>query len=282
MTFDRIENIDGAVIHHGTANNRIYLLSCPENKLPGIHETLLDLATKNEYGKMILKIPAEHFPLFQSKGYMKEARIPGFYDGTRDCIFAAFYLDQKRQVLENESEIQSILEQAKQRESGSASIKTCPADCSIEKLTPSDANDVAQLYRDVFATYPFPIHDPDYILSTMNSHVIYFGVKQNGKLIAISSIEADPSKRNGEMTDFATLPSARGKGLAGLLLRAMHEEFESLSYLTAYTIARAVSPGMNFTFSSAGYTFGGTLINNTQISGQLESMNIWYKHFTSA
>ena len=46
---------------------------------------------------------------------------------------------------------------------------------------------------------------------------------------------------------------------------------------TAYTIARAVSPGMNITFARLGYQFSGTLINNTQISGAIESMNIWHK-----
>ena len=46
---------------------------------------------------------------------------------------------------------------------------------------------------------------------------------------------------------------------------------------TAYTIARAISPGMNITFAKAGYKFSGTLINNTNISGGIESMNVWYK-----
>jgi beta-lysine N6-acetyltransferase len=45
----------------------------------------------------------------------------------------------------------------------------------------------------------------------------------------------------------------------------------------AYTIARAMSPGINFTFAGAGYRFGGTLVNNTQIGGRIESINVWYK-----
>ena len=47
---------------------------------------------------------------------------------------------------------------------------------------------------------------------------------------------------------------------------------------TAYTIARAKSAGMNITFSKAGYKFGGRLKNNTNIFGNIESMNVWYKH----
>ena len=52
---------------------------------------------------------------------------------------------------------------------------------------------------------------------------------------------------------------------------------KSSGILNAYTIARAISPGMNITFARLGYHYGGRLVNNTQISGGLESMNIWYK-----
>jgi hypothetical protein len=52
---------------------------------------------------------------------------------------------------------------------------------------------------------------------------------------------------------------------------------EKLGIKTAYTIARAYSPGMNITFARSGYIYSGTLTHNTQISGKLESMNVWYK-----
>jgi hypothetical protein len=34
---------------------------------------------------------------------------------------------------------------------------------------------------------------------------------------------------------------------------------------------------MNITFAKRGYNFGGRLINNTNICGGTETMNIWYK-----
>jgi hypothetical protein len=34
---------------------------------------------------------------------------------------------------------------------------------------------------------------------------------------------------------------------------------------------------MNITFAKLGYRYGGRLINNTNISGSIESMNVWYK-----
>ena len=79
------------------------------------------------------------------------------------------------------------------------------------------------------------------------------------------------------MTDFATLSECRGNSLGTHLLEHMEQAVKTKSIKTAYTIARAASPGMNITFAKCDYEYGGRLINNTNISGQIESMNIWYK-----
>jgi putative beta-lysine N-acetyltransferase len=112
----------------------------------------------------------------------------------------------------------------------------------------------------------------------MRDNVDYFCIESNGLIIALASSEKDVSASNVEMTDFATLPEWRGNGLAVHLLKRMEEEMRKQEIKTAYTIARAASPGMNITFSKLGYSFGGRLKNNTNISGTIESMNIWYKH----
>ncbi|NIP49233.1 MAG: GNAT family N-acetyltransferase [Phycisphaerae bacterium] len=98
------------------------------------------------------------------------------------------------------------------------------------------------------------------------------------ELVALSSAEVDFNGGNVEMTDFATLSDYRGQGLATFLLDRMEEDVRSGGIQTAYTIARAYSYGMNITFAKHGYQYAGTLVNNTQISGQLESMNVWHKH----
>ena len=79
------------------------------------------------------------------------------------------------------------------------------------------------------------------------------------------------------MTDFATAPAARGASLARHLLARMDEDLAAKGFCTAYTIARAASAGMNICFARGGYTWGGTLWNNTQICGKLEHMNVWHK-----
>jgi hypothetical protein len=38
---------------------------------------------------------------------------------------------------------------------------------------------------------------------------------------------------------------------------------------------------MNKTFGKMGYTYSGTLTNNSNISGHIESMSVWHKKLKS-
>jgi putative beta-lysine N-acetyltransferase len=84
------------------------------------------------------------------------------------------------------------------------------------------------------------------------------------------------------MTDFATEPAYRSVGLAGHLLQRMESAMRRDGVKTAFTIARARSFAVNILFARASYAFAGTLANNTNISGRLESMNVWYKPLLAA
>jgi putative beta-lysine N-acetyltransferase len=147
----------------------------------------------------------------------------------------------------------------------------------IRPCTPKDVNRMVEIYKKVFLSYPFPIHEDEYILKTMKDNIDYFCVETEGEIIALSSAEKDNADLNAEMTDFATLPEWRGNSLSVHLLQRMEEQVKIEGIKTVYTIARAASPGMNITFARTGYSFGGRLINNTNISGTIESMNVWYK-----
>jgi putative beta-lysine N-acetyltransferase len=111
----------------------------------------------------------------------------------------------------------------------------------------------------------------------MNENVKYFGIYKNDKLIAASSVEVDRKNKNAEMTDFATDPEHQGNNLSLILLMEMEAEMRKQKIKTVYTIARAFSAAMNITFAKLDYKYSGTLINNTNIGGKIESMNVWYK-----
>jgi hypothetical protein len=58
----------------------------------------------------------------------------------------------------------------------------------------------------------------------------------------------------------------------------MEEAMQRQGIKTLFTIARLASIPMNKTFLRFGYQYSGTFINNTQIAGRIESMNLLYKH----
>lgn len=278
--YDKIEKLLNSQIQHGNSSNRIYLMKLAKNDGPNIIAALDDLAKEKGYTKIFSKVAAADAELFLQAGHKAEGTIPGFFSGSEDAFFMGKYLDDSRAVPENAQQLEQILALAREKAQQGRAKAPKPShngDLIMDICTPDDAEEMAMVYKQVFPTYPFAIDDPEYIRQTMASHIVYYAARYAGNIVALSSSEMDEAAGNVEMTDFATLPHWRGNGLGLSLLSMMEEDMAKRGIKTAYTIARAVSPGMNITFAKAGYAFGGTLVNNTNISGRIESMNIWYK-----
>jgi len=273
---DIIETFGQSRIQHGDYNDRIYLMKLHATDLPGIVPDLIDLAREKGYSKIFAKVPASARAPFLEHDFQEEATIPRFFRGADDACFLGRYFSADRARESRPQQVADVLATARRKNT----IQDTPAldsDFRLRSAAAVDLNGMAVVFREVFPTYPFPIHDPDYLRRTMDGHVRYFIVERDGEIIAVSSAETDPDNLNVEMTDFATLPRYRGHGLAVHLLVLMEEEMRREGFITAYTIARAYSFSMNITFSKLGYDYSGTLTHNTNISGALESMNIWHK-----
>lgn len=274
---DRIETIGKAsIIQHGKLNDRVYLIKLEKGDCPGIIPSLRALAREHNYAKLFCKVPGWAAPHFLADGYITEAIIPGFFNRKETAFFLAKYLDSDRFMsLEKDGlrDLSGLLGNPfhKEKIPKQRTLK-------ISSLDASDVDQITEVYKMVFQTYPFPIHEPEYILKTMDENVRYFGVKKHRKLIAVSSAEIDMNNRNAEMTDFATNPGYRGLKLGQRLLVRMEKEMKANHISTLYTIARLQSVPMNKVFLKNQYQYAGTLIRNTNISGSIESMNVLYKH----
>jgi len=244
----------------------------------GVPAELIKFAEEKGYSKVFVKVPADYAQAFRHADFEVEARIPGFYNGQMDAKLLGYYLcDERRRSASPQANI-DVMKACKAKQAQDKPVATLPEGFSISKCTPEDAGEMAKPYEAVFESYPFPIFDPAYIKETMADHVDYFGVRNaDGRLIALSSAEIYHEMKNAEMTDFATLPEARGHSLASVLLAHMEDAMQAKGIITAYTIARAASFGMNITFATLGYEFGGRLIRNTHIGGSFEDMNVWHK-----
>lgn len=278
MMTDKIEKLDtGALIQHGKHNDRIYVMDIGNSKILKSIRQFESLAKAENYGKIFAKVPAWAQEKFEKQGYKNEATVPRFYRGKIAGCFMAKFFDPHRVENKKSLETRETIGLAKSK-AGSPEKIIAPKDLKVIKLNEKDADNLAELYGKVFKSYPFPIQSSKYILKTMDEDVDYFGIYKGKKLVAASSAEKYPLYSNVEMTDFATDPDFRGEGFALYLLNEMEEEMEKQKIFTWYTIARSLSPGMNITFAKLGYKFAGTLVNNTNICGNLENMNVWYKN----
>jgi beta-lysine N6-acetyltransferase len=276
MEWDKKHRWRGSVLHHGKQNNRIYLMRLDPADTKDIVPYLDGLAKREGYEKIFAKVPAENGEIFTDNGYKKEALVPGFYGGKGEAFFLAKFLTPEREKNGHKKRIESILEKAREKATGSSG-KRQRKNFDITVAEEKDISEMSEVYNKVFESYPFPIHDEGYLLETMGGGVRYYVARRNGRIAGVSSSEMSRNNRNTEMTDFATLPGHRGAGIATELLDFMDADMGKEGFVTAYTIARALSCGINITFARNGYKFAGTLVNNTNISGSIESMNVWYK-----
>lgn len=275
---DRIEKVGrGSLIQHGKHNDRVYLMKLDERDADSIISELSQLAKTNRYSKIFGKVPQNLAPLFFANGFIQEAFISNFYNQQDDVFFVSKFLNPERlRDIEKERLIGLANQLAETNPTNNkTSLRT--AGYEVRRLIKADAATISEIYGQVFKTYPFPIDDPAYILKSMDDNVQYFGIEKDGKLVALASAEIDFKGGNAEMTDFATLKKHTGRNLSSLLLRRMEDEMKKQGIKMLYTIARLKSFAMNKTFIRNGYQYSGTLLKNTNISGKIESMNVYYK-----
>ena len=277
MNCDLIEHLGKSIIQHGPQSSRIYLMKLHADDMPRIIKELDRLAIHKGYGKIFVKIRPEFMPAFEKAGYIQEAYVPGFFKNEEGCFFSGKFFSNNRKTIKDISLIKDIMHKAEAKARASNLLQEGTR-AGVEQAGEIDAHDLADFYKQVFASYPFPIFEKQYIQKTMVGNVEYYMVRDKNSIIAAGSSEIDLFNSNVEMTDFATLPEHRGQGLAGKILTVMEDAMRSKGVLCVYTIARALSCGINITFSRQGYKFAGTLANNTNIAGSIESMNVWYRH----
>lgn len=279
MMSDSIVKVSNSIIQHGKLNNRIYLMSYGEKSPHKLIEIINSISEENSYGKIFAKVPSYSLAAFITDGYSIEAVIPDYYMNNEksDAFLLGKYRDLKRSLIGRDELVN--FQNLFCTEKNSVSFENIyKSGFTFTKASEQDISELSKLYADVFCSYPFPINDPEYLLQTMKDNVSYYIVRSNNKIIAASSCETDIKNMAVEMTDFAVLPEYRGKKISQLLLTLMENDMKNKKFRVLYTISRLKEFGINKIFYNENYKYSGTLINNTNISGGLESMNVWYKN----
>jgi putative beta-lysine N-acetyltransferase len=263
-----------ATVTASDLNRRLQVLEHRGPDVAELAEVLRQEAESRSYGKVFLKARALERPALEAAGMEAEATLWGYFDGVDGVVMSMFVDDERRQrpfAAEEAAILEGVMARPPEPDP-----RPLPRGYRESTAGPEDAEPLAELYADVFASYPFPITDPGYLRDSMASHVVYRLIRNaHGRLVAAASAETAPALSNAEMTDFATRPGERGNGLALRLLAGLEEEMAVRGLTNLYTIARARSFGMNRVFRNRGYEMTGTLANNCHIAGQFEDMHVW-------
>ena len=255
-------------------NRRLQVTGYQGPDLTALAGALAARAREFGFGKVWLKARRADRAALEAGGFDHEATICGYFSGQDAEVMALFVTEERRRRPALDDQVR-ILGRVTERPPD-PSLPALPAGYHSASAVERDADDLAGLYRTVFASYPFPIADPDYLRATLASHVHYRILRDAaGRLVAAASAETAPTLGSAEMTDFATLPDQRGLGLAQHLLAGLEETMSGAGIGNLYTIARARSTGMNRVFYNRGYLLTGTLVNNCHIAGRFEDMHVW-------
>ncbi|RCX20074.1 beta-lysine acetyltransferase [Anaerobacterium chartisolvens] len=253
-------------------NQRIKLLDYT-GKVEGLPGKLILLCKKYRLGKVICTIPERSITNFLDAGYLEEGMMDGYFKGVKGyCL--SYFADKKRLVSKNTDEEDRIVRKANEVKN---QFVFRQSSFQVRTALPDDADSVANLFKEVFKTYPTPMDNPDYIKKVMGEHVLFKVALADGKLVSTASADIDPQMLHAEITDCATLPEYRGQGLLSQLVYHLEQELSAKGFKTFYSLSRALSGGINIVLSKHGYTYSGRLVNNCNIMGTFEDMNIWVK-----
>lgn len=233
------------------------------------------LAQANHFDKIFLKARLADFQQFISHGYLMEGILRYYFRGEDAYVCSRFSSKERLncdELLDEAATLEGIIYGTEKREA-----KPLADDIEIIKADENHIPQLVLIYREIFKTYPLPITKPDYLKSLMDANVIFRLAVRGEETIGAASAEMNIKYSNAELSDCASMPAAQGKGLMQHILLALEGDLRQRGIMTAYTIARAKSVGMNRAFFRLGYEFSGRLVKNCDIYGEFEDMNIWVK-----
>ncbi len=277
--FDTLEKIDGATMHHGRTHNRVYLMEAERYNWSSLIKRMEDIAHQKNYDKIVGRVPEDAKEIFQSNGYVVEAKIPNLYNGEKAGYFLSDYrtIERSKSDIHEKKTITSVKTIALAANSSQEDAHfSLPDYMEVRKLRKTDIPVMVELHKMAFHTYPFPIHEPEYLLQLLDDNHEFYGLFDQDELLVTAILKIHEKESYIEIVDFATHPNYNGQNFSYYLVQEIKKHISNGNHKTIFALVRATSYGLNITFSKHGFLLGGTLMNNTFIRGKLESMNVWY------
>jgi putative beta-lysine N-acetyltransferase len=272
VQFDCETSLAGNTVRHGKLNNRIYVLDAQIDRPHALHKSLTELASAKGYTKIIAKVKDSQVLSFLRQGYQIEATVPGYF-GLEDAIFVSYFLEQQRANCTKLALHDDILEKASQTSPWQG--EHVANELTVRKATHNDARDISKLYNLAFSSYSSPVGNENYVKSSLDSGVDYFCMVYMNAVIGCIRVEYEADTPNARLYDIVVAEQFRNQGVATALVEAASQLLQAQNISFIYSVCRAASFAINKVFARLGYEYGGRLLNNNLINGELESMNVW-------
>lgn len=261
-------------------NQRIRVLEYSATDYQAMVLAIRWLAEANRFDKITVMATRDDWLEFLRFGYVLEAVVRHFHRGD-DAYVVSKFRSQERLTSHCLMEEILLIERILAEQNPETPTPLGPG-FQVRSARSQDVDQLVELYREIFETYPSPLLHRGYLEAVLQKDSLFAVCTQGDRIVAAASAELHPADLAAELTDCATRPEARGKGIMTHLLRWLEHELRERRYICAYTMARARSFGMNMVFHRMGYTFLGRLVNNCDIYGAYEDMNIWGQRLLSS
>lgn len=257
-------------------NRRIKIMDYQADDLEALILKVRFLAEANGFDKNFCMAHPEDWVGFLRHGYVLEAVLKYYLNG-RDAFIMSKFRSQERLTSKHLMEEILMVEKMMATKPSTAPRPALPEGFEVRMARREDIPELLELYKGIFASYPSPLTHASYLETVFQTDAVYAVCTRHGEIVSAASGELHPRLQAVELTDCATVESVRGLGLMSHILALLEDEMRRRDYICAYTMARARSFGMNAVFHRLGYIFNGRLVNNCDIFGDMEDMNIWVK-----
>lgn len=265
---------EGVELYLDYTNSRLKILRC-QSLSPELLIKILDFAKEKRFGKVLSNCRIKDLKHFKDAGFSVEGLINAYFRG-EDAFCVSFFIDEKRASSWRKEEEDKILKMCFERGRFSVPEKL-DRKYKMRNCVENDIPQMVKLFRAVFKTYPSPVFSTEYLKSVMNSKILFKAVFEGERMISMASADMDMENLNAEITDCATYPAYRGQGLLSYLIYELETDLRDRGFYTLYSLSRAINTGINMSLRKQGYNYGGRLVNNCNICGGFEDMNIWVK-----
>ncbi|NRY62422.1 putative beta-lysine N-acetyltransferase [Clostridium beijerinckii] len=240
---------------------------------------IIHFASKQHLSKILCNCDTKSFETFINAGFNSEGKISGYFKGN-DAFCMSYFINSDRKVCSNFARKELLIKECQNVKNTYAHQKN-NLGYLIRNANRNDIKEMIDLFSTVFLTYQSPIYDEEYLKQTMNDKVLYKVAVYNGKIISIASADMNKENLNAEITDCATHPSYRGIGILSNIIYSLESDLKTKGFVCLYSLSRSVNPSINFVLSKHNYNFAGRLVNNCNICGTFEDMNLWVKNINS-